>query len=83
MGEYVDIGPVHMWFERRGHADPLVLLHGDLDTNAAWGNQLDALAKHFSVFAPERRGHGHTPDESAEAPIIRDPAGNALVLAVA
>jgi hypothetical protein len=27
--------------------------------------------------------HGHTPDESAEAPIIRDPAGNALVLAVA
>lgn len=65
MGEYVDIGPVHMWFERRGHGDPLVLLHGDLDTNAAWGNQLDALAKHFSVFAPERRGHGHTPDVDA------------------
>ena len=26
---------------------------------------------------------GHTPDESAENPVVRDPAGNALVLAVA
>ena len=62
MGEYVDIGPVHMWFETRGSGEPLVLLHGGLDSNAAWASQLDTLAKHFRVVAPERRGHGHTPD---------------------
>ena len=67
MGEYVDIGPVHMWYETRGAGEPLVLLHGGLDSNAAWVGQLDALAKHFLVFAPERRGHGHTPD--VEGPI--------------
>jgi pimeloyl-ACP methyl ester carboxylesterase len=62
MGDYVDIGPVHMWYETRGQGEPLVLLHGGLDSNAAWGEELDALAAHFRVVAPERRGHGHTPD---------------------
>jgi pimeloyl-ACP methyl ester carboxylesterase len=62
MGDYVDIGPVHMWYEVRGAGEPLVLLHGGLDTNASWGAQIDTLAKHFRVVAPERRGHGHTPD---------------------
>ncbi len=67
MGSYVDIGPVHMWFETRGEGAPVVLMHGGLETNASWGAQLDALAGHFRVVAPERRGHGHTPD--AEGPI--------------
>jgi catechol 2,3-dioxygenase len=26
--------------------------------------------------------HGHAPDESAEGPVVHDPAGNALVLVV-
>ena len=67
MGDYVDIGPVHTWYETRGSGEPLVLLHGGLDTNAAWAAQLDVLAEHFRVLAPERRGHGHTPD--VEGPI--------------
>ncbi|HSE09580.1 MAG TPA: alpha/beta hydrolase [Nocardioidaceae bacterium] len=62
MGEYVDVGPVHMWFETRGQGENLVLMHGGLDTNASWAAQMDPLSKHFRVFAPERRGHGHTPD---------------------
>jgi pimeloyl-ACP methyl ester carboxylesterase len=62
MGTYVDIGPVHTWYEARGQGEPLVLLHAGLDTNASWGGELDALAEHFRVLAPERRGHGHTPD---------------------
>jgi pimeloyl-ACP methyl ester carboxylesterase len=62
---YVDVGPVHMWYETRGQGDPLLLMHGDLDTNASWGRQLEALGKHFRVFAPERRGQGHTPDVDA------------------
>lgn len=61
MGEHVDIGPVHTWYETRGQGPPL-LLHGGLDTNALWAHQTDALAEHFRVYAPERRGHGHTPD---------------------
>ena len=67
MGDYVDIGLVHTWHETRGSGEPLVLLHGGLDTNAAWTAQLEVLAEHFRVLAPERRGHGHTPD--VEGPI--------------
>lgn len=62
MGTYVDIGPVHTWYEAQGHGDPLVMLHAGLDTNASWGGEIAALAEHFRVLAPERRGHGHTPD---------------------
>jgi pimeloyl-ACP methyl ester carboxylesterase len=39
-----------------------VLLHGGLCTNETWGPQLPAFAERFHVFAPERRGHGHTAD---------------------
>jgi pimeloyl-ACP methyl ester carboxylesterase len=66
MGTYVDIGPVHTWYEARGHGEPLVLLHGGLDSNASWGAELDALAERFRVVAPERRGHGHTPDVAGD-----------------
>jgi len=62
MGDYVDIGGVHTWFETAGNGEPLVLLHGGLETNAAWAGQLAALGESFRVLAPERRGHGHTPD---------------------
>lgn len=67
MGEYADIGPVHTWYETHGRGQPLVLLHGDLATNATWAGQAGALAEHFRVIAPERRGQGHTPD--VEGPV--------------
>src|SRR5262249_44840007 len=31
-------------------------------TNETWGAQMAELPERFHVFAPERRGHGHTPD---------------------
>lgn len=62
MGSYVDVGPVHVWFEVHGHGEPVVLLHGGLDTNGSWAGQSEVLAERFRVVAPERRGHGHTPD---------------------
>jgi pimeloyl-ACP methyl ester carboxylesterase len=62
MGEYVEIGGLRTWFDTAGAGDPLVLLHGGLVTNETWGAQIPAFAETFHVFAPERRGHGHTPD---------------------
>jgi pimeloyl-ACP methyl ester carboxylesterase len=62
MGEYVDIEGLKTWYDRQGAGSPLVLLHGGLSTNETWGAQMPALAERFAVFAPERRGHGHTPD---------------------
>jgi catechol 2,3-dioxygenase len=51
-----------------------------------------AALRHATVVLPDRaerdtvlqrlERHGHAPDESPEGPLVRDPAGNALVLAV-
>lgn len=62
MGRYVDVSGVRTWYDDHGAGEPLVLLHpGGVDARALEPN-LDALAAHFHVFTPERRGHGHTPD---------------------
>jgi pimeloyl-ACP methyl ester carboxylesterase len=62
MGEYVDVDGLKTWFDSWGSGPPLILLHGDWVTNATWEPTAPALAEHFSILAPERRGHGHTPD---------------------
>jgi len=62
MGTYVEIGGLKTWYDEEGSGEPLVLLHGGLSPNETWGPQMPEFAKQFRVFAPERRGHGHTPD---------------------
>jgi pimeloyl-ACP methyl ester carboxylesterase len=70
MSEYVQLGDVSTWYDQRGDGDPLVLMHGGLVDARAFAHNIDALAEHFRVFTPERRGHGHTPD--VEGPITYD-----------
>ena len=62
MGTYVDIGGLNTWYDEEGSGEPLVLLHGGMCTNETWGAQSPVFAESFRVVAPERRGHGHTPD---------------------
>lgn len=62
MGRYVDVGAVKTWYDEAGSGEPLVLLHGGIVTNETWGAQMAAFPDRFHVYAPERRGHGHTPD---------------------
>jgi pimeloyl-ACP methyl ester carboxylesterase len=64
---YVQLGPVRTWYDQHGTGDPLVLMHGGLVDSRFFAPNLGALAEHFQVFTPERRGHGHTPD--VEGPI--------------
>jgi pimeloyl-ACP methyl ester carboxylesterase len=55
---------LQMWYDERGQGDPLVALHpggAGVDSRALTAN-LEALSEHFRVYAPEQRGHGHTPD---------------------
>lgn len=70
MPDFVQLGDVQTWYEERGDGEPLVLLHpGGADARALAPN-VDALAAHFRVYTPERRGHGRTPD--VEGPITYD-----------
>jgi pimeloyl-ACP methyl ester carboxylesterase len=67
MGEYVQLGAVKTWYAEHGEGEPLVLMHGGLLDARFFDGNLPALAEHFHVYTPERRGHGHTPD--VEGPI--------------
>jgi pimeloyl-ACP methyl ester carboxylesterase len=62
MGEYVQVGEVRTWYDRRGEGEPLLLMHGGLVDARFFDKNVDALAARFQVYLPERRGHGHTPD---------------------
>ena len=62
MGSYVQVGGVRTWYEERGEGAPLVLLHGGMGDARDFATNIDALAAHFRVFVPERRGYGHTAD---------------------
>jgi len=59
---FVDLRGVRTWYGEAGEGPPLVMLHpGGVDSRAFAPN-VGALAEHFHVWLPERRGHGRTPD---------------------
>ncbi|TCM48144.1 alpha/beta fold hydrolase [Kribbella sp. VKM Ac-2568] len=62
MGEYVQLGAVKTWYAEHGEGEPLVLMHGGLLDARSFDANVPALAEHFHVYTPERRGQGHTPD---------------------
>ena len=70
MGSYVEIDELKTWYDELGAGEPLLLLHGGISTNETWGAQMPDFGAHFRVIAPERRGHGHTPD--LEGPLSYD-----------
>jgi pimeloyl-ACP methyl ester carboxylesterase len=61
-GAYLDAGGVSTYYEVYGAGDPLVLMHGGLSTLEMLDPVAAALSAGFQVYAPERRGHGRTPD---------------------
>lgn len=62
MGQYVEAGGVLTYFEVEGEGEPVILLHGGGVGGDTWVAQIAALAQHYTVIVPERRGHARTPD---------------------
>jgi pimeloyl-ACP methyl ester carboxylesterase len=64
MANYVELQGIRTWYDELGAGEPLALLHpGGVGVDArAFGPNIEALAAHFHLFLPERRGHGRTPD---------------------
>jgi pimeloyl-ACP methyl ester carboxylesterase len=59
-----ELATVRMWYDERGHGDPLVLLHpgGAGVDSRALTPATEAQSQRFHVYTPEQRGHGRTPD---------------------
>jgi pimeloyl-ACP methyl ester carboxylesterase len=60
---YIDVIGTHTYYEKHGgDGPPAVLLHGAAMVAETWKAQVPVLSKHFTVYVPERRGVGRTPD---------------------
>jgi pimeloyl-ACP methyl ester carboxylesterase len=59
---FVDVGGLPTWYTAHGSGRPLVYLHGGFGDGRELEPAVPAYAAHFRVFAPDRRGHGRTPD---------------------
>jgi pimeloyl-ACP methyl ester carboxylesterase len=57
--------PIACW--RSGAGEPLLLVHGTICDHTAWAQVQPALERHFSVWAMDRRGRGHSGDAPAYA----------------
>lgn len=56
---------INWFYTIEGQGEPLLFLHGGLDTCANYNNFLAELADGFRVIAVDRRGHGRTADTDA------------------
>jgi pimeloyl-ACP methyl ester carboxylesterase len=60
--DFIEVGGLRIGFERRGHGEPLVLLHGLPSDARVWLRQLEALADEFMVIAWDAPGCGKSSD---------------------
>jgi pimeloyl-ACP methyl ester carboxylesterase len=58
--------------EQSGSGSPLVLVHAGFVDRTFWGPSLQLLAKHFTVYAMDRRGHGRSDRYAADPDIERE-----------
>jgi pimeloyl-ACP methyl ester carboxylesterase len=62
---YLDLDDRSVYYEMVGHGDPVLLLHGGFCSIETMRPQIEALTAGFTVHAPERSGHGRSPDGGA------------------
>lgn len=67
---YLTLSGIPTYHEVAGSGAPLVLLHGGFCSIETLRPQLESLSSAFRVYAPERPGHGRTPDR--DGPITFD-----------
>ncbi len=58
--ERINVRGVEIFARVGGRGPPLLLLHGYPETHACWHCVAPALARHFTVIAPDLRGYGRS-----------------------
>ncbi|SEW49838.1 alpha/beta fold hydrolase [Chitinophaga arvensicola] len=57
-GNFADVNGVRLYYETYGTGEPLVLLHGALESISSYAGIIPLLARNFKVIAVDTRGHG-------------------------
>jgi pimeloyl-ACP methyl ester carboxylesterase len=64
LGRKITLKDSELYYEIYGEGQPLLLLHGNSQSIAAFTYQIADLAKKFKVIAVDTRGQGHSTDHS-------------------
>jgi pimeloyl-ACP methyl ester carboxylesterase len=59
-GKFIEANGLRMYYEEYGAGDPLILLHGGLETSQMWTPMIPDFTSQFQVITPDSRGHGRT-----------------------
>ena len=57
---FTDVDGIRTRYFYEGSGPTLVLIHGLGISADSWTRNIDALAEHFTVYAPDMIGHGRT-----------------------
>jgi pimeloyl-ACP methyl ester carboxylesterase len=59
-GQYVQANGINVYYEEHGSGEPLLLIHGGTLNLNSWEKHVPTFAQHYTVIAPDSRGHGRT-----------------------
>lgn len=57
---YEIINGIKIFYERRGHGQPLIMLHGNGESHEIFNALTARLESRFTLFLPDSRGHGRS-----------------------
>ncbi len=63
--DLVKLDDITMYYAAYGEGEPLILLHGALNSADIWAKQVPELAQQYRVITPDLRGQGRTTDSAA------------------
>ena len=64
LGKYAPVNGIRLYYETYGTGEPLLLLHGNNSSIAAFDRQIPDLAKKYRVIALDSRGQGNSSADS-------------------
>ncbi|MDQ7075724.1 MAG: alpha/beta fold hydrolase [Gammaproteobacteria bacterium] len=53
--------PITLHFQKQGHGEAVIILHGLFGSHENWLSQAKLLARNFTLYTPDLRNHGRSP----------------------
>jgi len=65
---------IKLHFQKQGHGEAVIILHGLFGSHENWLSQAKLLARNFTIYTPDLRNHGRSPhsDEISYAVMAED-----------
>jgi len=69
---FADLNGAQLYYEIGGQGPPLLLIHARIADSRMWDDNVQALARHYTVLRYDLRGHGRSPMPSGSFSHVAD-----------